>query len=110
MATTTTVKKATAVKKTSTTSSSTIIKKAPVKRATKATKVVQEEVQEVQEEIIPSQPESLMDQFVFMDKAKLLLDVGIKTNKNIVLYGPGGHGKSELTLEFFYEKDIVPYV
>lgn len=110
MATTTTVKKAPAVKKTSTTSSSTITKKAPVKRATKATKVVQEEVQEVQEEIIPSQPESLMDQFVFMDKAKLLLDVGIKTNKNIVLYGPGGHGKSELTLEFFYEKDIVPYV
>lgn len=105
MATSNIVKKTPAVKKASTTS--TVTKKAPVKRAPK--KVV-EEVQDFQEEIVQVQPESLMDQFVFMDKAKLLLDVGLKTNKNIILYGPGGHGKSELTLEFFYEKGIVPYV
>lgn len=106
MATSTITKKTPAVKKTTTTkSTSTVAKKAPVKRATKVSAV-----EEVQEEMVPVQPESLMDQFVFMDKAKHLLDVGIKTNKNIVLYGPGGHGKSELTLEFFYEKGIVPYV
>lgn len=55
-------------------------------------------------------PESLLDKFVFMDKALQILDVGLKTEKNVILYGPGGHGKSELTLEFFYEKQINPYI
>jgi hypothetical protein len=55
-------------------------------------------------------PESLLDKFVFMDKALKILDVGLKTEKNVILYGPGGHGKSELTLEFFYEKQINPYI
>lgn len=48
--------------------------------------------------------------FVFMEKASQILDIGFATEKNIVLYGPGGHGKSELTLAFFAEKDIKPYV
>jgi hypothetical protein len=55
-------------------------------------------------------PDSLLDKFVFMDKALKILDVGLKTEKNVILYGPGGHGKSELTLEFFYEKQINPYI
>lgn len=55
-------------------------------------------------------PESLLDKFVFMDKALKILDVGLKTEKNVILYGPGGHGKSELSLEFFYEKQINPYI
>lgn len=53
---------------------------------------------------------SRMDSFVFMDPAISLLDIGLKTEKNIVLYGPGGHGKSDLALEFFHEKGIQPYV
>jgi len=53
---------------------------------------------------------SLLDNFVFMDKTISILDVGMKTEKNVVLYGPGGHGKSELALEYFYEKNINPYV
>lgn len=32
---------------------------------------------------------SLLDKFVFMDKTIQILDVGIKTQKNVVLYGPG---------------------
>lgn len=48
--------------------------------------------------------------FVFMDKSLSILDIGLKTGKNIVLYGPGGHGKSELTLAYLAEKGIDPYV
>jgi MoxR-like ATPase len=48
--------------------------------------------------------------FVFMDKSVSILDIGLKTGKNIVLYGPGGHGKSELTMAYLAEKGIDPYV
>lgn len=48
--------------------------------------------------------------FVFMDKSLSILDIGLKTCKNIVLYGPGGHGKSELTMAYLAEKGIDPYV
>lgn len=51
-----------------------------------------------------------MENFVFMDKTVQLLNIGFATEKNIVLYGPGGHGKSELTAAFFAEKGIDPYV
>jgi hypothetical protein len=50
------------------------------------------------------------EKFVFMDKTSSILEIGYSTCKNIVLYGPGGHGKSEMTLEFLKEKGIVPYV
>jgi hypothetical protein len=45
-----------------------------------------------------------------MDKTLSVLDVGLKMEKNVVLYGPGGHGKSELALEFLRSKGITPYV
>lgn len=51
-----------------------------------------------------------LDSFVFMEKSKQILNIGFATDKNIVLYGPGGHGKSELTMAFFAEKGIQPYV
>lgn len=54
--------------------------------------------------------ESQLGRFVFMDKTIGVLDAGIKTQKNVVLYGPGGHGKSEVALEFLLEKGITPYI
>ena len=51
-----------------------------------------------------------MENFVFMEKAAQILEIGFATEKNIVLYGPGGHGKSELTEAFFASKGIKPYV
>lgn len=50
------------------------------------------------------------ENFVFMNKTLSILNIGHTTGKNIVLYGPGGHGKSEITLEYFAEKGISPYV
>ena len=48
--------------------------------------------------------------FVFMEKSLNILDIGLKTGKNIILYGPGGHGKSELTMAYLAENGITPYV
>lgn len=75
----------------------------------KKTRTIKSESELTEAEIVVENP-SLLSNFVFMDKTLALLDIGLKTGKNIVLYGPGGHGKSELTMEFFYEKGIRPYV
>jgi len=53
---------------------------------------------------------SLKEEFVFMDKAISILEIGMKVKNNVILYGPGGHGKSELTMAFFEERDIEPFV
>lgn len=53
---------------------------------------------------------NLSDKFVFMDKTLAVLDIALKTEKNVILFGPGGHGKSDFTLEYLYEKGINPYV
>ena len=50
------------------------------------------------------------EKFVFMDKTVNVLNVGYSTRKNVVLYGPGGHGKSEITLDFLKAKGIDPYI
>lgn len=50
------------------------------------------------------------DDFVYMENAKRGLNLAIMAEENIVLYGPGGFGKSELVEAFFREKAIVPYV
>lgn len=62
------------------------------------------------EDNVTTEPQSLMDSFVFMEKTIQVLDIGLKVGKNVVLHGLGGHGKSEIALEFFYEKGIRPYV
>jgi len=54
--------------------------------------------------------ENTTQKFVFMDKTINILNVGLSTNKNVVLYGPGGHGKSEITLDFLKSRNINPYI
>jgi hypothetical protein len=50
------------------------------------------------------------EKFVFMDKTVSILNVGFSTAKNVILYGPGGHGKSEITLDFLKAKGINPFI
>lgn len=50
------------------------------------------------------------EKFVFMDKTVSILNVGFSTAKNVILYGPGGHGKSEITLDFLKAKGIEPFI
>lgn len=61
-------------------------------------------------QIVEAQENNIKNDFVFMDKTLSILEVGMLTRKNIVLYGPGGHGKSEITMAFLKEKGIDPYV
>ena len=50
------------------------------------------------------------EKFVFMDKTINILNVGFQTRKNVILYGAGGHGKSEITLDFLKAKGITPFI
>lgn len=107
--------RATRAKSTSTGTSPTAkVSKPRASRASRAkTPVVEQPVYEEQMEQRAEEQQpvvSLMDKFVFMDKTLSILETGLKTGKNVILYGPGGHGKSELSLEFFYEQGINPYV
>lgn len=51
-----------------------------------------------------------LEAYVFMDEVKEILDISFNTEKNIILYGPGGYGKSEYTLDYLLMKGIQPYV
>jgi MoxR-like ATPase len=62
------------------------------------------------EEIQFGAPRSILDKYVYMDKAKELLNIAFHTGTNTIFFGAGGHGKSELTADFFKEKGITPYV
>lgn len=48
--------------------------------------------------------------FVFMDDVKDVLDIALRNNKNLILFGKGGYGKSEYTLEYLLENGIQPFV
>jgi MoxR-like ATPase len=50
------------------------------------------------------------DKFVYMDDVKAILNISMKTEKNVILYGKGGYGKSEYALEYLLENGINPYV
>lgn len=56
------------------------------------------------------EPQKGTSSFVFMDNVKQIIDVALTTEKNIILYGKGGYGKSEFTIEYLKEKSIDPYV
>jgi len=53
---------------------------------------------------------TVAEKFVFMDKTVSILNIGFQTGKNVVLFGPGGHGKSEITLDFLKAKGINPFI
>lgn len=53
---------------------------------------------------------SILDSFVFMDDTKKVLDIAYNNGKNVILYGPGGYGKSEYTQAYLEEKGIEPFV
>lgn len=48
--------------------------------------------------------------FVFMEKTAQVLEIGMLTGKNVILWGSGGHGKSDITQAFFAEKGITPFI
>ena len=51
-----------------------------------------------------------LDQYVYMDSTKEVLRIALETDTNVILYGKGGHGKSELSLDFLRSRGIEPFV
>ena len=52
----------------------------------------------------------LTEGFVYMDNVRKVLDVAKATSQNVVLFGKGGYGKSEYTLDYLREHGIDPFV
>lgn len=48
--------------------------------------------------------------FVFTNDLEKAMDISFLTEENIILFGKGGHAKSEFTTEFFKSKGINPFV
>lgn len=48
--------------------------------------------------------------FVYVNDLKRALEMSFATGENIILWGAGGHGKSEYTEYFFSQKGIEPFV
>lgn len=48
--------------------------------------------------------------FVYMDNVGKVLNIALNTDENVILYGKGGYGKSEFTIEYLREMGIDPYV
>lgn len=53
---------------------------------------------------------SLSRNFVFCDDIADILQLGICSNKNIILHGPAGHGKSEMSYAACKEAGFEPFV
>lgn len=51
-------------------------------------------------------PPTITDKFVFAEDVQSVLDIGFATKTNVILYGPGGHGKSEMIKTFFESKGL----
>ena len=64
-----------------------------------------------QEEENEEEPvEKRTDRYVYSDKTIEVLEVAYLTNKNVVLWGPGGYSKSTLSLDFMRDKGHEPFV
>lgn len=53
---------------------------------------------------------ALEEKFIYSEQVNDILNLAFKTSKNVVLFGRGGHGKSEMALEFCRALGFEPYV
>lgn len=51
-----------------------------------------------------------LESLVYMDNVKDILAISQATGENVILYGPGGYGKSDTSLAFFKAQGIEPYI
>lgn len=57
-----------------------------------------------------SKAKNVLSNYVFMSKTKEILDIGYASEENVILFGPGGYGKSEYTEDFLKDKGHTPFV
>ena len=53
---------------------------------------------------------NLDSKFVYATNVQAVLELGLASDKNVVLYGRGGHGKSHMSETFFKNNRITPFV
>lgn len=51
-----------------------------------------------------------LSNFVYMEDTAEALDLAFLSNKNLILWGAGGFGKSELSMAYFKSQGITPFV
>lgn len=51
-----------------------------------------------------------LNTLVYMENVKDILKVAMTTEENVILYGPGGYAKSQISLAFLQSQGIDPYV
>lgn len=54
--------------------------------------------------------QTLKDKYVYSDSIVDALETAYVTNKNILLFGGAGHGKSTLSYDFLVSKGHTPFV
>ena len=54
--------------------------------------------------------QKMSKRFAYSEEVASCLFTSYKSEEHVVLYGPGGHGKSEMSLEFFDSIGIKPFV
>ena len=54
--------------------------------------------------------QKISKRFAYSEEVASCLFTSYKSEEHVVLYGPGGHGKSEMSLEFFDSLGIKPFV
>jgi MoxR-like ATPase len=55
-------------------------------------------------------PKHGLNSFVFMEETVKVLNVAMATSENLILFGKGGYGKSEVSIEYLKANKIQPYV
>lgn len=53
---------------------------------------------------------SYKDKFVYMDDCFEILETAFDTGDNVILYGAGGHAKSDISLSFLQDKGFSPFI
>lgn len=48
--------------------------------------------------------------FILMEETRNLLELALAAEQNVILFGKGGYGKSEFSIEFLKSKGIQPFV
>lgn len=54
--------------------------------------------------------QALDKKFIFSEEVAKVLDLSYDTGENVILFGRGGYGKSEMTELFFNNKKITPFI
>lgn len=67
-------------------------------------------VAEISQKAIEAVKKELNSKYVYSKETLNVLEVGLLTGKNVILFGPGGHSKSTLSEDFFRGLGIEPFV